>query len=68
MTGHKTERLRNIRDGRRYEEIQARNLNKPMSQLVCPRCEGTNIEQDKEYGSDHPGVFGCKDCFECFCA
>jgi len=46
----------------RYKEIDRDNLNKPVSELRCPRCESAHIQHDREI-SEHPGVFFCGDCY-----
>ena len=50
-----------------YNKISGGNLNKPLSQLICPQCESIDVERDKE-GSDHPGQFACVTCNHTFLA
>jgi transposase-like protein len=51
----------------RYREINRTNMNKPVPELVCPRCESRNVVRGRET-SDHPGCFACRDCAEMFWA
>lgn len=51
----------------RYRELDRQNLNKPLAEIVCPRCESREIQQDREM-TDHPGIFECRACWHSFCA
>lgn len=45
----------------RYTELDRANLNRPVHQLVCPRCEADGAAKQDD-GSDHPGCFECGVC------
>ena len=57
----------NTPDSLAYQEIDKANLNKPMRELICPRCEAKAAKRDTEL-SEHPGVFECSSCGHSFMA
>ena len=55
------------RDVRRAE-VNRRNLNRPVVELQCPRCEMIGSAYwDREW-DEHPGIFTCRSCNEQFMA
>lgn len=50
----------------KYQQIDHDNLNKPMSELICPKCEAKDAKRDDS--TDHPGCFECDVCHHGFMA
>ena len=58
----------NDQGSERYRQLDKANMNRPISELICPRCEAKGqAENDREI-SEPPGVFFCKTCSHSYCA